>query len=203
MESLFDYQEQLFYPECYYPQNMNGKHQLLTINPSCEKAENNAYSEAEWYFLNELKKYPQINEEFEIVSGVKVATDFGFIFPDIVLITKAGSFNNTPGNYFDIEIDEPYDKNLGTPTHYLENHGDRTTSIDKRHNDYLTNKGWTVIRFAEEQVLNNTFECVKFICKAQTMLETGSRLIMPSHKKSFPVKKWTKEESEQLYKRNH
>ena len=191
--------DHIFYPECYYPQNVTGKHQLFTVSPNCEKTDEKlTRGSAASYFFEELKKYPQIYDEFDILSNVRVVTEFGKYYPDIVLVTKKGSFDFVPGNYFDIEIDEPFDES-GTPMHFVEECTGKFVSIDKEQNDYLTKNGWTVIRFAEEQVLKNTFECVKIIAKTLVLLEHGQRVFAQSYVKSFPVKKWTKEEAEQLF----
>lgn len=60
--------------------------------------------------------------------------------PDFVLIKES----DTQTIFIALEIDEPYDHQSRTPLHCI--------NQDKHRNDYFTQRGWVVIRFAEIQV---------------------------------------------------
>ncbi|MDW8296830.1 MAG: hypothetical protein RMJ97_08090, partial [Raineya sp.] len=62
--------------------------------------------------------------------------------------------------FVDIEIDEPYGFR-GKPIH--------TIGSDEPRNAFFTEKGWIVIRFAEEQVIREPLQCCQFI--AQTLCQ--------------------------------
>lgn len=73
--------------------------------------------------------------------------------PDFVLSKEKDNKNI----FINIEIDEPYDGWLGSPTHCI---GDN----DLR-DDFFTKRGWIVIRFAEIQVHLEPIECCALIAK--------------------------------------
>jgi len=75
--------------------------------------------------------------------------------PDLAIIDLASDINI----FIDIEIDEPYDGISRNPTHYRTQKG---TSDDNR-NKGFTDRGWMVIRFAEEQIVKYPNECARFI----------------------------------------
>jgi hypothetical protein len=57
--------------------------------------------------------------------------------------------------FIDIEVDEPYVFFRNIPVHYQ--------GKDEKRNAYFLSKGWDVIRFTEEQVINQPIACCKFI----------------------------------------
>ena len=75
--------------------------------------------------------------------------------PDLAIIDLVSGKNV----FIDIEIDEPYDGLSRNPTHYRTQNG---TSDDNR-NKGFTDRGWMVIRFAEEQIISSPNECARFI----------------------------------------
>lgn len=77
--------------------------------------------------------------------------------PDICL------FWPSAGIAVDIEIDEPYDGISREPIHYIE-------SNDNIRNEYLASQGWFVIRFTEEQVVQNTKSCISYILHLLNMI---------------------------------
>lgn len=77
--------------------------------------------------------------------------------PDFTLIDISTGKNLL----IDIEIDEPYDAINKVPTHYLIQSSNCTSDDDR--NQGFINRGWLVIRFAEEQILLWPNECCKFI----------------------------------------
>lgn len=73
--------------------------------------------------------------------------------PDFVLINE----KNNKNIYIVVEIDEPYDGYQRTPTHCL---GD-----DDFRDDFLTARGWIVIKFAEVQIHTQPKNCCALIAK--------------------------------------
>ena len=95
----------------------------------------------------------------------------------------------------DIEIDEPYVGATGQPIHYIE-------GTDRIRDDFFVKNGWIVIRFAEEQVVNNPFLCYIYLLRLttrliqyykRTWLDFESR---PNIRHQLPkVARWTKDEA--------
>lgn len=98
-----------------------------------------AYDE---YFADELKKY---------FRNIKTDYKLGYKYPDIVLINKEKKF------YLDIEIDEIYDFKSKKPTHFK--------GSDDSRNNYFNKKGWYVLRFTEDQIKRQTYNCCKFVAQ--------------------------------------
>lgn len=91
--------------------------------------------------------------------------------------------------WLDIEIDEPYDRKTREPTHYI-------GCYDTDRDNYFTREGWVVLRFAEEQVVNQLDSVIKYI----TIVVDG--LCQTNHSSGFAaiedlkvVKKWTYKEA--------
>jgi len=109
--------------------------------------------------------------------------------PDLAFIDLTSGKNI----FIDIEIDEPYDGVTRNPTHYLTTQGG--TADDKR-NKGFTDRGWMVIRFAEEQIVSYPNECVKFIgevIKSVNPSFLSTCLDFPSSLKSISM--WTEAEA--------
>lgn len=73
--------------------------------------------------------------------------------------------------YIDVEIDVPYDIESGEPQSFKgtpANPGDQSFS-KQEHDNFFEKEGWVVVRFAEEQIINQPISCCKFI--AQTIYE--------------------------------
>ncbi len=81
-------------------------------------------------------------------SGFSIFRQFEFI-PDFSFIDKDISI--------DIEIDEPYTLEEKHPIHLL---NDLKEEI---RDSFFTSQNWIVIRFSENQIIENPFGCVKFI----------------------------------------
>lgn len=68
--------------------------------------------------------------------------------------------------HIDIEIDEPYMLESRKPIHYFKESGSVKIGIDNDRNNLFTNHlKWFVVRFAEEQVVNQPNECCYIIDK--------------------------------------
>lgn len=98
----------------------------------------------EEFFLLHLQKYfPN-----KIYTNMELGHFQNPFVPDFVYIGD----NNM---YIDIEIDEPYISNVGTPIHYIDS--------DNNRDSYFLENNWIVIRFAEEQIVKYPNECCKYI----------------------------------------
>lgn len=103
--------------------------------------ENNVLSELVQYFPDKV----YINAT--LCTRDKVS-DFDYL-PDFII-------HDTKSNYSAIvEIDEPYEFNFGDPIHCL---GD-----DQDRNDFFNSHNWIVIRFTEQQFLQQPKECCAYI----------------------------------------
>lgn len=89
---------------------------------------------------------------YDIMDSVSLNIENHNYEPDFVMIKDSIRV--------DIEIDEPYSL-TGHPTHYFIN----GESIDKNRNTLITESGWYIIRFSENQFYNHTSECIKEIYK--------------------------------------
>ena len=119
---------------------------------------------------------------YEISTNLKIPTEFGYYYPDIVIVTQ--------GIFIDIEIDEPYSEEDGTPIHYFESLSGNPVSIDNRRNKVLSTAGWEIIRFAEEQVVNYPSECIACIKEVIESILTGGAHA-PFITSKIVVKKWS------------
>lgn len=122
-------------------------------------------------------------------NGLNVITEYKlpvgniFYYPDIIIEKN--------GLYIDVEIDEPYAGNDGTPIHYLKN---RNYSIDRERNDYFNRKGIEVIRFSEEQIFRQPEICVQVILDYIESTLRGEKYELP-HYDHFFIEKWSRDES--------
>ena len=89
---------------------------------------------------NFFEKYSEIKILQNITIPIK-NRNYGYK-PDIALVWREKNV------YFDIEIDEPYDIVSRKPIHYI-------GCSDELRNKYLQENGWFVIRFSEEQIVND------------------------------------------------
>ena len=103
------------------------------------------------------------------------------------------------GIFIDIEVDEPYSGWERKPIHYKTNTG---TSDDLR-NQYFTERGWTVIRFSENQVKKQTKSCLKRIY--QLLQSMDNSIVMPGCLNAvaniIPDNMWNRETAEQMAQR--
>lgn len=97
------------------------------------------------YLMEKFPKYVKINRKK------------GPYYPDIVLCVD-------DYNYIDIEIDEPYELLENKEIHYI-------GCGDEDRNDYFTSKDWFVLRFSEQNIIDNIQECVQLIDNLITFLE--------------------------------
>ncbi|MCB9235801.1 MAG: DUF559 domain-containing protein [Bacteroidia bacterium] len=138
---------------------------------------------SEDYFFSILKRrFPgmvyqnQIIEEFESFLAYQ---------PDII-------YNNKETNLLiDIEIDEPYILETREPIHYINKSGKHT---DEWRDSYFNAEGWFVIRFSEEQVVNNPEECCNLLEDLILRVEKNERVL--SGYAMQKINTWNFEEAE-------
>ena len=132
---------------------------------------------SELFFYEKLK---QAFPSYTIKTNLKIPSDYLYYYPDIAIIAE--------GLFLDIEIDEPYSDEDGTPIHYID---ELSISIDDERNRYFNRQGWEVVRFSEEQIIKKTDQCIEFISYLIKCIVTydSSRCPVSS---SFKRNKWTK-----------
>jgi len=121
-------------------------------------------------FLKYLLK-KSIGNEFMI--DIAVNMNNYTLYPDFLFVSKNKDF------CIDIEIDERYDYKSKKPIHFIGSDNDR--------NDFFLNSNCFVIRFTEEQVVEEPENCCKFIedivnviCKPQSYsLKTKIKRVIP------------------------
>lgn len=154
------------------------------IFSSREMSDNVQKGISEDYFYNLLKK------EFDVKRNIRIPAGECFYYPDILLVHD--------GLYVDIEIDEPYVGNEKSVIHYL-NGNDYyiLPSVDHYRNEYLSDNGWEIIRFSEEQVFLFPKECVCFVKYFLNTIGSGKT---PGTEINmyFYNPKWTKDYAQQL-----
>lgn len=157
------------------------------IFQECEETDIIKKGASEDFFVEFLKK----TTHWGVLVGQKVPVGSKYYYPDIII--------ETDGVYIDVEIDEPYVGKDGTPIHYIK-HNFVKESIDKERNTYMTQHGWIVIRFAEEQIFLYPNECVEYVSNIISALRLGRRSVeVPEY---FTKEKWDEKQSNKMaYKR--
>ncbi|CAH0998055.1 hypothetical protein EMA8858_04190 [Emticicia aquatica] len=102
--------------------------------------------------------YADLNSHFKstfnVLNDRHIPTENGRPYePDFVLSSEKDNKNI----FINIEIDEPYDGWLRTPTHCI--------SENDLRDEFFTKRGWIVIRFAEIQIHNEPQKCCALIAK--------------------------------------
>lgn len=140
------------------------------------------------YFGNKIKKNVGIINEDYIGDKTPYVPDIAY-------------YNETSGICIDIEIDEKYSKD-GILIHY------EYSSHDEARNDFFLAHNWIVIRFAEQQILDDKEACavtvIKTIQKYDPSFDAEQVHHALLHNKSEPrkVKRWSKPKSDS-YQSDH
>ncbi|PKQ70370.1 PDDEXK family nuclease [Raineya orbicola] len=152
-----------------------------------EEAKNENKGKSEAYFQKYLQKYfPK-----QIYTDVALRIGENFYFPDFALINRKHNL------FVDIEIDEPYGFR-GKSIH--------TIGSDEPRNAFFVEKGWIVIRFAEEQVIREPLQCCGFIAQTLAKLVKDENLNeiaknLP-HLTLFP-KMWNSREAQKMFENRY
>jgi very-short-patch-repair endonuclease len=105
-------------------------------------------------------------KKYDIINNPYI-TDFGYINSILKLVIV-------------IEIDEPYSIKEKKPIHI----------DDSKRNDFFLKMNWIIIRFAEEQVVNNTNECCDLISRVISIFENLNEFNPTLSHKIPIIKKW-------------
>lgn len=118
--------------------------------------------------------------------------------PDLTFIDFASGKNI----FIDIEIDEPYDGINRTPTHYYNSKTGKTS--DHERNVGFVERGWIVIRFAEEQIVKTPNACCKFIGNLlKSIINSYSSSCLHVDESLLNVKLWTQQEAIEMARKNY
>jgi hypothetical protein len=119
-------------------------------------------------------------ESFPIPNSTfQYSSDFSIVLPDGLSII--------------IEIDEPYYYKDGTPTHCI----DRNKDSDR--NKFFLAGAWSIIRFAEEQIVINPEGCCLEIARLLVQLTRDRQYLTKFSPGVFPLKEircWSYSEAE-------
>ncbi len=132
---------------------------------------------------------PTFDSLFKVYVNKKIPAGDSFYYPDILFVYKDCFF-------VDIEIDEPYSGNDGSPIHYIDNDSRWPESIDYNRNSFVRNEGFEIVRFSEEQIFLHPDECCRYIIDfcAKSLYKHSDY----QSSNEFMVKKWTKDEASKM-----
>jgi hypothetical protein len=110
--------------------------------------------------------------------------------PDFIVKCRSGRF------LIDIEIDEPYTKidSKIIPIHFI-------NSDDEKRNIKFSNNNWLVLRFSENQILNNIENVVSYIKNVVNKIESYENITEQNI--LFYQDRWTYEEALVMIKNNY
>ena len=111
-----------------------------------------------------LEEIREIEPQIEILQNISLPIKnriYGYK-PDIAIIWKQKNI------FIDVEIDEPYDIVSRKPIHYK-------GCGDKLRNAYFLDNGWSVIRIAEKQIVDDCSKVVEYIKLCLSILSEDGR----------------------------
>ena len=114
--------------------------------------------------IKALLELQDIEPAIEILQNISLPIlnrNYGYK-PDIAIIWREKNI------FIDIEIDEPYDIVSHRPIHYK-------SCNDKLRNQYFLDNGWSVIRIAEKQIVDNCDKVVDYIKSCLSLLAQDGR----------------------------
>jgi len=163
----------------------------LEISKKPNQRSTNQRGLSEDYFENYLNKW----FERRIFKGYSFITpeEYQPYQPDFI-------YQDNYNLHIDIEIDEPYIYRSKIPIHYIDNIDDF-----KRDDFFLNQKGWIVIRFAEEQVVKYPNECCKVIAKAIYDLTNNDSFLnaLSGYGELQKINNWTIPEANEMANNNY
>lgn len=168
------------YPSFYIPANDT---RILEYNPSKRATK----GVTERNFKSKLSILSDLIPEIQIITNVSIpilGSHNKSYFPDCIICWPQYNI------YIDVEIDEPYDIESGTPIHFL-------NSRDDSRDIYLVEQGWCVIRIAEEQVVNTVDEIIERI-KCNLYNLTSDKRIKCDYNIDINRSRWTYDEAQEL-----
>lgn len=178
-------------PYKYAVVKMPQKNSLIKF-PRKGRSDKKGYKEDD--FLIHLNQY--FKTTFSIFNDRHIPTENGRPYePDFVISSEKDNKNI----FINIEIDEPYDGWMRTPTHCINENDLR--------DDFFTKRGWIVIRFAEIQIHLEPKKCCSFIAKVIHSIDStfNSELLNDSNPKeinqwdNLQAKKWASQKYREEY----
>jgi very-short-patch-repair endonuclease len=162
--------------------------------PIIKKAKSNQFPvlpEQGLYKVASNKCELSLSKSLSDIFGQKIKTNqkVGYYFPDILIIDEDQKI------YIDIEVDEPYSKS-GIPTHFSGN------KYDYQRDMYFNDNGWHVLRFSENQVLNQIINVVKTVKIFYNQILDVRNDNIEDHLSKFSEKRWTYDESKEFIRIN-
>jgi len=147
---------------------------------------------SENYFLQYLNRY------FKNVTILKHFM-LEYYEPDFTLVLENGLI-------IDIEIDEPYSGNTKEVIHYYDL--SKKEFSDNTRNNYFLSNAWIVIRFSEQQIIEEPDSCCKFIGNILHYVNHKINLdVFKEIKDISSVKIWSKKEADEMayfdYRKNY
>lgn len=192
--AVYERKQQLWQRGCVCSPRRRGRRNRKPKNVTLPLAVSSAQKGvSETFFFEHLQavfgSYAEIHfgQELEIEeSDYNYSTDFSLIVEDA-------------GLYLDIEIDECY---VGkgkkfVPTHCVDD------ERDQRRDRFFLDRGWIVIRFAEEQVVRHPQACCQEIAQVLSDL-TGDRPFLENYRSPVlpSIRQWTKADARRRFKSN-
>jgi len=170
-----------------YPVIKMPKKGSVIREPRLIKQQLRGYKEEEF----EITLTSYFSPDYEINGNHRIATSSNTrpYEPDISIIRKSQGLNL----FIDIEIDEPYAGISRKPLH-LE--GD-----DNHRDDFFTDRGWIVLRFAEKQVHLQEQKCIAMIAKVIEAIDLSFSI--PSALSNIPLPFFQPSNLYQILERNN
>jgi len=178
-------------PYKYAVVKMPQKNSLIKF-PRRGRSDKKGYKEDD--FLMHLNRH--FKTTFSVFNDRHIPTENGRPYePDFVLSSEKGNKNI----FINIEIDEPYDGWLRTPTHCIGENDLR--------DEFFTKRGWIVIRFAEIQIHLEPQKCCSYIAKVIHSIDStfNSDLLNETNPKeinqwdNLQAKKWASQKYREEY----
>lgn len=108
--------------------------------------------------------------------------------PDYLLFDPAHKLR------IDIELDEPYTLRVGMPIHFLEGE----ESIDAPRDQAFLAAGWAVVRFSEEQAVNDPDGCARVIADVREKLTGKVTPSLCAVQPVTPAPRWSREDANRM-----
>lgn len=143
---------------------------------------------SEEFFYGTLKALETMG--WAVYSDSKIPVGNSFFYPDFTLVDASGLC-------FDVEIDEPYSLDDGSPIHYRIDTSYSHSSVDHDRNSFFKKKGWVIIRFSEKEIYKDPTACVNFIISVRNHLFEG-KTGEYEYPDNLCEPKWTADESHKM-----
>lgn len=148
---------------------------LTTTATPVKNFENKKRGKSELLFLRYL--IDAFGNRIKVDETPSTDENFNY-FPDFVYVCDKTKF------CIDIEIDEPYSFKDKSPIHYVD--------VDYNRNAYFLGLNWGVIRFTEQQIIEEPQSCIALI---QSVVDAISCKNNNFQSSVTPQKRWTYEEA--------